>query len=61
MQLGSFPVSTLKDRYTSIMAWDLGFMMAAPRPRCRAIRKKAQVTFSRWGRPKDTLDTPREV
>ena len=36
-------------------------MMAADNPRPSARAKKAALTPSRPGRPKDTLDTPREV
>ena len=61
MQFSSYPASTQKDRYARIMASDLGFIMAPSSPACSAMRKKAQVTFSRWGRPKDTLDTPRDT
>ena len=43
------------------MGAELGFRMAADRPCSRASRKKAELTASRRGRPKDTLDTPRLV
>ena len=36
-------------------------MMAALNPFCMAMVKKAVLTFSRWGSPKEMLDTPREV
>lgn len=35
--------------------------MAVFRPAWRAIRKKADVTFSLCGRPKETFETPRDV
>ena len=43
------------------MAAEKGFMMAADSPRPMARAKKAALIPSRPGRPKDTLDTPREV
>ena len=41
------------------MASELGFTMAAPRPRSMAIVKNALLIISRWGRPKEIFDTPR--
>ena len=41
------------------MASELGFTMAAPRPRSMAMVKNALLIISRWGRPKEIFDTPR--
>ena len=43
------------------MAPLLGLMMAPSSPAWRAWVKKLWLSTSRWGRPKDTLDTPRAV
>ena len=43
------------------MASEFGLMMAAFSPSCIAMVKKAALMISRWGRPKEILDTPRMV
>ena len=40
------------------MASELGFTIAALRPHSIAIVKNEALMISRWGRPKEILDTP---